>query len=660
MGSASETLFQYDRTLDSRNIRLLRLLPGKGSKQIHCRLYERTLHYKLHYKALSYVWGDPSETRNIYCNDKVFQVTSNLFNALWQLRENGSYGYLWIDAICINQSNVEEKTDQMRMMMNIYKQADVVIIWLGEQLETDQVAIDLAKQIYNAAQTFDIEGCDMLDVDSEAGLPPVWTRSWAALWSLLDRPWFSRVWVWQELIFAKACTMLCGSLHLDPEMLLDVAYIVRNAQTSARPTIATVTGVLGLAKGGYPKGQLLHLTGLMLFTRALQASDPRDKVFALVGIASDVSCDFIDYEKSVAELHTGIIKKSLTETWIEGHGLGLNVLSFVNGLPSEPSLRALPSWVPALSNIDPYFIPLVYSFTNACEKSEAQSDLHFDHNVGLLFFLDASDGISSNDFLHHDNSVPYFRLTGSMQTLDVLGRVIDLVDTTIDQTPETTRGETFPLIADDRIRSDQKLLSWLMVCKEVVLSLQPYPTEENSKEIFWRTLIFDTADTGGIAPASYGESFDVFMKLTLSVARTPRIIPRPPSHFLKYSEASYAEPCKDQDNVLPTTEDDDYYIRARAKETERHMPTLKPFEQAFGRFVRGRKFFSSKRGFVGWIPISAQTGDKICILQGCGIPYVIRPGERGYILLGDCYIHGLMHGEAIRLEHAPLERIRLT
>jgi hypothetical protein len=105
-----ETSFAYDETLHGRTIRLLRLLPGTGREQSCCQLFKSRLYSPLRYKALSYAWGNTSDSRNVYCDNKVIKVTSNLFRTLWQLRKKEIYEYLWVDVICINQPNLEEKT----------------------------------------------------------------------------------------------------------------------------------------------------------------------------------------------------------------------------------------------------------------------------------------------------------------------------------------------------------------------------------------------------------------------------------------------------------------------------------------------------------------------------------------------------------------------
>jgi hypothetical protein len=79
-------------------------------------------------------------------------VTESLHSALWRIREQKLASVLWADAVCINQSNDDEKTNQVRMMQDIYSQADTVIVWLGDSQDTDEAALELIEQVDNVFQ----------------------------------------------------------------------------------------------------------------------------------------------------------------------------------------------------------------------------------------------------------------------------------------------------------------------------------------------------------------------------------------------------------------------------------------------------------------------------------------------------------------------------
>lgn len=130
-----------------RRIRLLRVLPGNPEDQtIRCQLRESSLLDAAgNYKALSYVWGSdvPGENNVVYCNGVIVHVKMNLYSALHNLRDATSVLTLWVDSLCIDQSNEKERTRQVRMMREIYSNSKEVIIWLGtgglETMKTDWV-----------------------------------------------------------------------------------------------------------------------------------------------------------------------------------------------------------------------------------------------------------------------------------------------------------------------------------------------------------------------------------------------------------------------------------------------------------------------------------------------------------------------------------------
>lgn len=127
-----------------RNIRLLRLLPGKPEdSKIRCQLYRCSLLDAAgHYKALSYVWGSdvPKDEQSVYCNGVRVPVTLNLYSALHSLRNATNVMTIWVDSLCIDQSNERERTRQVRMMREIYSNSQEVVIWLGTGgIETAEV-----------------------------------------------------------------------------------------------------------------------------------------------------------------------------------------------------------------------------------------------------------------------------------------------------------------------------------------------------------------------------------------------------------------------------------------------------------------------------------------------------------------------------------------
>ncbi|KAH8647823.1 heterokaryon incompatibility protein-domain-containing protein [Xylariales sp. PMI_506] len=220
-------------------IRLLEILhvPEDESKMLSCRLHVVSLDTKPRFAALSYVWGDASITRNILVNDTVMPVTTNLAGALRNVRQHlkltglhndsisssnadasDSCRFLWVDAVCINQSSVQERNSQVQLMARIYSTADMVLSWLGNDDDT-RFALETVRLI--AAEVRDVDHSDAVslvgwmekypelcsaststEADStnhEWGLNPIWER----LRYLTKVSYFQRVWIFQEMVLAR-------------------------------------------------------------------------------------------------------------------------------------------------------------------------------------------------------------------------------------------------------------------------------------------------------------------------------------------------------------------------------------------------------------------------------------------------------------------------
>jgi hypothetical protein len=168
----------------SDSIRLLRLLPNEDeAAPLHCELCNYSLQrpsLRTHmYEALSYVWGDPNKTLPIRVGKNQFQVTLNLHAALLRLRDHSFERIIWVDAICIDQSNNEERRQQVQLMAKVYSNAHCVIVWLGEQVVEVEGAIESIR----------------LAADDELVKQLKEKINQKAIINLLQNPWFQRIWV---------------------------------------------------------------------------------------------------------------------------------------------------------------------------------------------------------------------------------------------------------------------------------------------------------------------------------------------------------------------------------------------------------------------------------------------------------------------------------
>ncbi|KAH8702916.1 heterokaryon incompatibility protein-domain-containing protein, partial [Phaeosphaeriaceae sp. PMI808] len=127
-----ESLYDPLPARQNPHIRLLTLLPAKSeANPIRCSITPFDLTTAPAFENLSYCWGNVAQKKLIECNKRPFQVTNNLYSALQHLRYKDKERILWIDAICINQEDWNERSAQVVIMRNIYQRAERVLVWLG-------------------------------------------------------------------------------------------------------------------------------------------------------------------------------------------------------------------------------------------------------------------------------------------------------------------------------------------------------------------------------------------------------------------------------------------------------------------------------------------------------------------------------------------------
>ncbi|KAI1740250.1 heterokaryon incompatibility protein-domain-containing protein [Xylaria scruposa] len=278
-------------------IRLIVLLPSStASAPVECVLGDEILERSSPYEALSYVWGDPSKTKVIKVNGQDFAATENLEAALRSLRypQAGKFRVLWIDAICIDQNNVIERNEQVQHMDRIYSSAQHVCVWLGKENNTDKLAIELLYQ-FPLLHQHD----ESVDVNSavEALQNPTLLRKWDALSKFFARPWWSRVWVLQEVLLAKKATMYCGKLAVDWGLVGEfctiaalnsakLAYIVTTNPTvqKAWDSLQCAFKIESIRRLDDRYDSSRRFLKLLEHGVFMSATDPRDHVYGIMGL----------------------------------------------------------------------------------------------------------------------------------------------------------------------------------------------------------------------------------------------------------------------------------------------------------------------------------------------------------------------------------------
>lgn len=324
-----------DPTTDE--IRLITLLPSdESSARIECLLSHVYLNSKPDYEALSYAWGDQKEDIGaIILGGKPFPVTPNLENALRYLRLAEKPRTLWVDALSINQIDDEEKTHQVQQMRTTYELASQTIIWLGKASDDSDLAMDLIADIHRVGPQ-----------DYKASLEDA--KSWEALKMLYRRPWWSRIWVLQETaVGPQDPTVGVGHKWL-PWVALESArqfvneqiktYNINEAISKMVIGVVKTTSVAvhNIRRDHSPSLPLSNLESLLRRTMTFQSTDPRDKVFALLGIAQeeDRSAIVPDYSKSLKTVYADLAIYLISKN--------INIIY----LNTDSPYHSLPSWIP--------------------------------------------------------------------------------------------------------------------------------------------------------------------------------------------------------------------------------------------------------------------------------------------------------------------------
>jgi len=315
MTQSPEAYFRHDPIdLSEPAFRLLRILKGKDST-ICCELFQALVRQRsvaISYEALSYVWGSPGAEYLVEINGKPFRITKNLHEALRHLRLRNQDRIVWVDAICIDQDNKAEQGHQVEHMGDIYKEAAQVIYWLGPAT-------------YFTPFCFEVLGA----LQDRIGDTPHkdWTRQqWVELWKsvecrpktfpglqreglreLLDRPWFRRIWILQEVANSQAAVVHCGKDSVSARVFALAPFLMAIIpEAHSQAVLDMMPGLL--RKESWFSGKRDLYTLLRNFGDS-KATDPRDLVYALLGISSDaISHIHPDYQKTETEVVETVFK----------------------------------------------------------------------------------------------------------------------------------------------------------------------------------------------------------------------------------------------------------------------------------------------------------------------------------------------------------------
>ncbi|KAJ2982620.1 hypothetical protein NUW58_g6403 [Xylaria curta] len=368
-------------------IRLLVLLPGEARDDLVCTLRTVSLDSVSDFDAISYVWGDLPAKLPIRVDGEVFFVTADLEAALRALRKPRKQRSVWVDAVCINQEDIQEKNTQVPQMGRIYSTARSVIAWLGSPNPNMELA--LSYMLIRAQKKLTSGSAHWLKLNTKAAFSRAAKRErdWALVRTLEGYceigmlPYWNRMWTFQEYVLPskEPLCMLEGFTPFRLTALVGQAgsFLIREGErvlnrqstTSDRARSwseeewAFATNVKNAARrirkyacsrrnfifhllpqdarGAIKRVKTSPLLGLMTLTAERVCSDERDKAFALYGMAPSIQDIYPpDYTKSVK------VVMLETTAYLVNHESGLFMYGVFNLRDNRLSDTTYPSWVP--------------------------------------------------------------------------------------------------------------------------------------------------------------------------------------------------------------------------------------------------------------------------------------------------------------------------
>jgi hypothetical protein len=266
------------------------------------------------YEALSYVWGDPEPPAYIYLEGHKHRVTTELFKALKALRPPNDFRFLWVDALCINQEDIPERNQQVRLMGRIYSEANNVLMWIGQESSDSDLAMGLLSEIQKLTILEELDSKKFQSIVFDAS----YNDHWTALKQLLNRPYWSRVWILQEVILSKQAILYCGSRNVSWAILRTLAgedYMLglfRQQSWHARATFTQSPFLLLLARldAQYCKGGSLSMLDGLVLSRQRSAKKSHDYVYGILNLV-DLNGLAIetDYEKPLRKVYKEIVQQ---------------------------------------------------------------------------------------------------------------------------------------------------------------------------------------------------------------------------------------------------------------------------------------------------------------------------------------------------------------
>ncbi|RYP50283.1 hypothetical protein DL768_004166 [Monosporascus sp. mg162] len=616
-GMQSSRVYEYQRLdTDSRQIRLLTLMLSPNlESEIQCDLVPTSLDADPKYVAISYVWGAPEPAKFIRLSGALIKVRPNLYALLQRLRFSSEPSpclrAIWIDALCINQDDHDERNSQVQLMSAIFSKADYVFSWLGEESGDSKLAFE-AIEIFTdfVNETGDDSGLEsacrhLLHCLKSAE----YDKHWDAVGNLLTREYWSRVWITQEIILSKRVALVCGtdmcswSTLAAMLSLLDYRKVIAFSPTAmkifARPILHS-RSLAYLAVRGRESGDMC-LSKWLSIGRQRNATDSRDRVFAVLGLTHNGGYR-ADYKKTKGKVFREITKHVIL---LERN---LDVLSCCS------------------------------SFSSKLEDPDGIEGSFADIWAGRASLYTA-----------YDETPPH--LKAAFQWPEAIQNVKDLPPSWVPDYQWTYRwSERHSLVVNLReecyfraagdsvpdvryIESQEKMLAF-GICVDDITATHPDDIEtQGAEKTFQKEWKFWQEDWS--IPQRYGD--DAANRLAF---KSTAVLGR---------DYDGRKQCFTAEELM----DDEFFGLPKdgplgSSSDQTHISQV-DWLDAVANSIPGRRFFVTRLGFIGRGPLGLRVGDVVAVLLGGKVPFILRPSKLncGYIMIGEAYVHGIMEGEVI-------------
>lgn len=675
--------FQYEAIPDKGHIRLLELLPAPSKEHIQVRLSSVSLEESAQtYDALSYVWGDPDQPRRcISVNGCHLEIYESLYGILSSLRPDSDSSatssiVLWVDAICINQTNVAERNAQVPIMDSIYRNARRTVIWLGPETKDTKDVFEMLQHLAQDSKTaaidptFSEQETLPLTIMQFSDAPRVQSSAIelyaendkTKVWPVLKCAWWYRSWTLQEILLSTNITFFIGRYKMEWEdlcaavdhgfrlhlwrMLFQGTFV--NPDILPYLTIRDLRRRLGLyGSAGHGSCQSDYgpeiLLTLLEGCRQRESKDPRDKIYAVSGILKNIQrlgsgTDAVnqvrihaDYASPVVYVYRMMSQQLILTTKT------LDVL----GISPKSSRRGLPSWVTDWSNSTSTAVTLTRDAlgqprrTHAARNTLATTARFPEDAVTLVL-----RGHEVATVAEISNPIPRFQF---------------LKDSS-DEDDETTYTERRNQLRAEMVEAGQAPSDFtlhMMVLKEAkdeVKGIVRRAMQHFRVLIEWERFAArkrpTNPDDGSLAFARAADATDAVYWKTLCAGTYDHADPGA-------TEALYREWSRSLEVVRKNEKR--YGDMGQVAQPFTYSLQAAIYEKGYSRFglycecAVERRLGWCGNGWLALLPEGVAKGDRIILAEGGRVPLVLRPDGDGYnTFIGEAYVHGIMNGEAFK------------